>query len=115
MPDVADRRQFGSSWLTWWNAIQPKWRQVTDGSIPGPFSLAKSSDNLNALKKGGISGLVTILIGLKWWAPLTESDTDWRAAVTDITSCFNHMTGTGKGTKRKSSEENKTKAKKKKT
>lgn len=118
VPNISDRNAFGSSWHTWWNDIQPKWRQVsTDGTLPGSLSLAKSIDNLNALKKGGASGLVTVLIALKWWAPLTDPDIHWEAAVRDITSCFGHMTDVDRlgGTKRKSNEENKTKPKKKKT
>lgn len=115
IPDVADRKAFGSSWLIWWNAIQPKWRQVAGETLPGPLSLAKSSDNLNALKKGGISGLVTVLIALKWWAPLTETEANWRLAVKDITLCMERMTGAGRGTKRKNNGESKTKTKKTKT
>ena len=115
MPDVADRTAFGSSWCTWWLALQPKWRQEpTDGRLLGPLSLAKGNDNLNALKKGGASGLVTVLIALKWWAPLTDSDSEWEAAVRDIFSCLEHLTDS-RGTKRKGIEENKSKAKKKKT
>lgn len=91
-----------------------------DGTLPGSLSLAKSTDNLNALKKGGASGLVTVLIALKWWAPaapLTDPDIHWEAAVRDIASCFRHMTDVDRlgGTKRKSDGENKTKPKKKKT
>jgi len=117
MLDVADKMAFGCSWCTWWLALQPKWRQEsTGGHLPGPLSLAKGNDNLNALKKGGASGLVTVLIALKWWAPpLTDSDSDWKAAVTDVFSCLEHLTDTGRGTKRKGNEENTAKAKKKKT
>ena len=83
------------------------------------MSLAKSTDNLKTLKKGGASGLVTILIALKWWAPLTDSDQEcsdkeWEDAVRDIASCLELMTNSGRGTKRKSNEENDAKPKKKK-
>ena len=116
MPVVADRTAFGSTWCAWWLALQPKWRQIsTDGRLPGPLSLAKGNDNLTTIKKGGASGLVTVLIALKWWAPLTDSDLDWEAAVKDIFSCLEYLTDTGRGTKRKGNEENKAKAKKKKT
>ena len=76
--------------------------------------LAKSADNLNALKKGGASGIVTVLIALKWWAPPTDSDTAWEDAVRDITSCLKCVADSGRGTKRKGDEENKSKSKKKK-
>jgi hypothetical protein len=98
--------------------MQPKWRQGSGDSLPNPLSLAKASDNLNALKKGGVSGLVTVLIALKWWAPLDAiNDTDWDAAVADLGACFGHMLAdTSQGTKRKraTDEENKGVEKKKK-
>lgn len=115
-PDIPDRVAFGSSWRNWWNGIQPKWRQVSpDESLLVPLSEAKGSDNLNALKKGGASGLVTVLIALKWWAPLDHNDKDWEAAVEDVTSCLQQMTDTGAGTKRKRNEEPKPKKRSKKT
>ena len=46
------------------------------------------------LRKGGASGLITILIALKWWAPLTDSDSDWNTTVRDIFSCLEHLTET---------------------
>ena len=76
-----------------------------DGTLLGPLSAAKGSDNLNALRKGGILGIIIILIALKWWAPPDHYDKDWKAAVEDVTSCLQHMTNTSAGTKRKSDEE----------
>jgi hypothetical protein len=115
VPNIADRAAFSSSWRNWWNGIQPKWRQVSaDKGLLGPLSAAKGSDNLNALRKGGASGIVTVLIALKWWAPPGHDDKDWEAAVEDVTSCLQHMTNTSAGTKRKSDEELKPKRKRSK-
>jgi len=76
-----------------------------DGSHLGLLSAAKGSDNLNALRKGSVSGIITVLIALKWWAPPDHDDKDWEAVVEDVTSCLQHMTNTSAGTKRKSDEE----------
>jgi hypothetical protein len=79
------------------------------------LSLARNGDNLNTLKKGGASGVLIILTGLKWWAPsLTDSDNEWEDAVRDIASCLGLMTDGGRGTKRKGDEEITAKPKKKK-
>ena len=113
IPNLPDKSAFGSSWRTWWNGIQPKWRQVsTEGALPGPLSAATISDSLDALKKGGVSGLVTVLIGLKWWMPLHGVvDKEWGAAVEDVTSSLQLMAKASGGTKRKNDGEPKPKQK----
>jgi len=47
--------------------------------------------------KGGPSGLVTLLIGLKWWASIRDSDPRWGLAVQDLITCFtSFITGSTK-------------------
>jgi hypothetical protein len=41
-----------------------------------------------SVRKGGPSGLVTLLIGLKWWAGIRDSDPRWGLAVLDFTACL---------------------------
>ena len=115
IPNLPDKAAFGFSWCKWWNGIQLKWRQVsTQGTLPGPLSAATDSDSLDALKKGGVSGLVTVLIALKWWMPLHgDIDKEWGAAVEDVTSSLQLMANAGGGTKRKSDREGETKQKQK--
>jgi len=117
IPNLPDKAAFGFSWRTWWNGIQPKWCQVsTQGTLPGPLSAATDSDSLDALKKGGVSGLVTVLIALKWWMPLHgDIDKEWGAAVEDVTSSLQLMANAGGSTKRKSDGETKQKQKRRKT
>ncbi|KAJ3519153.1 hypothetical protein NMY22_g13332 [Coprinellus aureogranulatus] len=50
-----------------------------------------SHNDLAELRSPGKSGLVTVLIGLKWWAPLRDSDPRWLEAVKDMKSCFIHI------------------------
>jgi len=117
VPILPDKSAFSSSWRTWWNGIQLKWRQVsTEGALPGLLSAATNSDSLDALKKGGVSGLVTVLISLKWWMPLHgDVDKEWGAAVEDITSSLQLMAKASGGTKRKNDVEPKPKQKRRKT
>jgi len=87
-----------------------------EGALPNPLSTATNSDRLDALKKGGVSGLVTLLIALKWWMPLQGGvDKDWGAAVEDLTSSLQLMTNASGGTKRKTDGEHKPKQKRRKT
>lgn len=79
--------------------MQPKWRQnVTGDGLPMSLSNGKAKDDLSTLRKGGPSGIVTILIGLKWWASIRDKDERWRLAVEDISACFGTFaTGKRKG------------------
>lgn len=61
------------------------------GSLPLPLSLASEKQNLIGLKKGGPSELLTLRIGLKWWAPTRDKDARWLAAVKDIGMCMEEL------------------------
>jgi hypothetical protein len=43
---------------------------------------------MSSVRKAGPSGLVTLLIGLKWWAGIRDSDPRWGLAVLDFTACL---------------------------
>lgn len=68
--------------------MQPQARQ-RDGPLI-PISLSSLGDNVNisAIKRGGPNGILTVLIGLKWWAVARIEDQRWLEAVTDIRECF---------------------------
>ncbi|KAK0221286.1 hypothetical protein IW262DRAFT_1296016 [Armillaria fumosa] len=54
---------FLAEFLAWWNALQLDWRR----SEMGPLPEANYSCSLcKALWKGGLNGLLTVLIGLMW-------------------------------------------------
>lgn len=89
LPNIDDVTGYAEEWLAWWNSLQPKWRQSSgDGSLPLPLSVAKTKEDVVCLKKGGPSGLLTVLIGLKWWASIRGEDTRWLASVKDIRGCM---------------------------
>ena len=96
LTDISDTAGFAQEWLYWWNSVQPKWRQSMEKDcLPLPLS-TRNKDDLVCLKKGGPSGLVTVLIGLKWWAPICDKDVRWLAAVEDVKACMEDFIGSGR-------------------
>lgn len=82
--------------------MQPKWRRnASSDGLPMALSDGKLKDDLSALRKGGPSGIVTILIGLKWWASIRETDKRWNLAVDDIYACFKAFSAASGNLKRK--------------
>jgi hypothetical protein len=89
IPKIPDVQVFADEWVRWWKSMQPKWRQnATSNGLPMALSDSKPKDDLSALRKDGTSGIVAILIGLKWWASIREMDKQWNLAVDDIYTCF---------------------------
>ncbi|KIL55455.1 hypothetical protein M378DRAFT_63096, partial [Amanita muscaria Koide BX008] len=63
-----DAATFAQEWTTWWGALQPEWRKPPHNcNLPKLMSTMSPDDDIHVLRKGGPSGLVTVVIGLKWW------------------------------------------------
>ena len=89
LPNIDDIAGYAEEW---WHSIQLKWRQsLGDGLVPLPLSTAGKKDDIVCLRKGGPSGLVTVLIGLKWWASIRGQDARWLASVEDIRGCMENL------------------------
>lgn len=88
LPPIPDYADFAKDWIGWWNSVQPKWRQNPANGLPLDITSGKSKGNMSSVMKGGPSGLVTLLIGLKWWANIRDSDLRWGLAVQDLIGCF---------------------------
>lgn len=90
IPTIENAVEFGNAWLTWWNKMQPKWRRVNaENSLPLDVNGAsEANQNLSSLKRAGPSGLVTVMIGLKWWGTAANQNKGWHDAVSDVVSCF---------------------------
>jgi len=48
-------------------------------------------NNLSTLRKGGPCGLVTVLLGLKWWWADDSHAKRWEEAIADLDVCFKHF------------------------
>lgn len=107
IPAIDNVEEYRDGWMEWWNSLQPEWRKATEpGRLPLPVSVAMEGDDLASLRKGGPSGLVTVLIGLKWWAGTEEEDNErWISAIEDVKDCLANFKMPTNGKKRKGETE----------
>lgn len=72
MPSL-DVDVFGAALAEWWSGLQPAWRTAAleDGQLrdPSQFSqvLPDGGESWKTLKKGGTSGLYTVVLCIAWW------------------------------------------------
>ena len=83
MPLLNNIEDFGTSWNSWWRAMQPSWR--------GEALLrdAPVKDDWRPLFCGGANGLLVVIVALAWWIQAISSDSgsDWshiEAAVDEV-------------------------------
>ncbi|KAJ2929110.1 hypothetical protein H1R20_g7975, partial [Candolleomyces eurysporus] len=86
-PVIADLRDFARRWLAWWLAMQPAERKAEGQDMLVPVT-GEHCNKLVFLRKGGANGIVLLLVGLKWWAPLCMEDCRWYEVVEDLTVCL---------------------------
>lgn len=63
--------------------MQPKGRRSSNGGLPIPYTAAHARE-LVSVKKTGDGGIVTVLVGLKWW--VSKAGDEWKQAVEDVTA-----------------------------
>ncbi|KAE9386432.1 hypothetical protein BT96DRAFT_839257 [Gymnopus androsaceus JB14] len=71
-----DAHTFGLSWWIWWSALNPKWRERTDGD-----------GDWTRFDRPGQCGLLTVLYCLYWWSDLIITDEQcslWISALKDV-------------------------------
>ncbi|KAF9545572.1 hypothetical protein CPC08DRAFT_649322 [Agrocybe pediades] len=108
LPKITKPDAFSTSWLAWWNDLQPQWRRSLDNGLPAPFPECAVNQNPASMKniKGGPNGLVAVIIGLKWWMPSPGSEfaETWTKAVLDVTETLK-FTISSNGGKRPATEQ----------
>ncbi|KAJ3754662.1 hypothetical protein EV360DRAFT_51186, partial [Lentinula raphanica] len=89
---------FAESFWSWWNFLQPGWREP--GSFNRPDPVRNFGDVWLSLDKPGNNGWVLLLVSLKWWwqslkaldsSAVKGMKEDWFAAVDDVTSMLNGL------------------------
>ncbi|RXW21400.1 hypothetical protein EST38_g4450 [Candolleomyces aberdarensis] len=86
-PVVTDLPAFAMQWMVWWTAMQPACRRREGEELPVPLE-AEMKKDLAGLRRAGHNGLVVLMVGLKWWAPLREVDGRWHTVVDDLAGCL---------------------------
>jgi hypothetical protein len=91
-PIVENLLDYANRWIAWWRAMQPACRKVEGRELPADLDDRMKMD-MASLKKAGANGLVVLLVGLKWWAPLRTKDRRWGAVVRDLVQCLELFVG----------------------
>jgi hypothetical protein len=69
IPEIEDLEAYGCAWLEWWDKL----KEVGEAGM----------------KKPGMSGLVMVVVLLKWWEPLAkDGDERWTRAVEELDKMF---------------------------
>lgn len=56
--------RYGPMFTAWWKKLQPLWRVQGDGTFG---QNAPVEEDWQALRKGGTTGIYTVVIALSWW------------------------------------------------
>ena len=84
IPCVSDVEVYRNTWMKWWTACQPSWRQ--DKGWPFPKEPAGNT-TWGKLSARGKNGLFLIIMSTTWWAASLKSAserTPFEEAVNDI-------------------------------
>jgi hypothetical protein len=86
VPLIEDAEGFADQIWGWWWQMQGDGRKGA-GNLP-----IKLTDELKGhvagLKKRGPTGIVVVLVGLKWWATTGARGAEWKMLVEDVLACF---------------------------
>src|ERR1700676_5686685 len=85
--------EFSAAWKSWWESIQPLWRQQY--SWPLSRDVPAHSD-WEVLCRGGVNNIFLIVMCLSWWAPLALSAKEQEAfdkARDDVVWVFESLLG----------------------
>jgi len=65
LPFVADTNAYGKSWVAWWTACQPTWRQKKGWPLPTEQG---NVTNWGKLTARGQNGMFIVIMSTTWWA-----------------------------------------------
>ena len=90
-PPIKGVTAFESSFMSWWESLQPDWRLLEAGGID--FSAMEG--NWDGLRRPGLRGLHNAVVGLFYWALEVENEnkghTQWLIAVNDCRVICEHL------------------------
>jgi hypothetical protein len=85
-PVVTDVQAFAKSWWSWWDGLQPKWRE---GRQSSDMSVGVYGDDWGVLKVPGPNGWLSVVACLYWWGCATSDSAphllrDYEEGVRDV-------------------------------
>ena len=86
LPKIDDLSLYRLLWQSWWWSLQPKWRQLSDGTVSR--DMPDTLEQWEGLCQGGSNRLFMVVLALAWWATeLSEvsDDDELCAAIDDAT------------------------------
>ncbi|KAJ7789261.1 hypothetical protein B0H14DRAFT_2180955, partial [Mycena olivaceomarginata] len=67
-PAVADLRQYGVEWKTWWDLLQPEWREkAADGLWSVARGYGRGGCEWGPLYQWGVNGVLSVVASLYFW------------------------------------------------
>jgi hypothetical protein len=85
---ILDKGEFGRQWWDWWISLQPGSRTCTDRNN---VALPTVDMDWSNLRKPGKNGFLLIMLSLVWWGKVSDTDSEWLKAVTDVTAVLSCM------------------------
>ncbi|SJK99867.1 uncharacterized protein ARMOST_03178 [Armillaria ostoyae] len=88
LPPIVNLKKFELSWWTWWQELQPEWRDKGSGTFSADLRVVKG--DWEHMRKPGINRFYTILATLAWWgrtAAIRGSESErasWIASMVDV-------------------------------
>ena len=84
LPQLGSVEDFEDSWVQWWSASQPKWRDTRHW----PFARedAVEQRDWSVLSGGGKNGLFLVVVSLGWWIHKRDPSKDSKVddAIADV-------------------------------
>ncbi|KAF9507834.1 hypothetical protein BS47DRAFT_1277979, partial [Hydnum rufescens UP504] len=65
-PCISDVSKYENAWWQWWTSCQPPWRPKDLRTDPPHHTVPPEAD-WSVVKKGGLNGLLSVMIALGFW------------------------------------------------
>lgn len=88
-PPLPSSEQLAKEWWSWWDAINPPWRQRAEDRL-----VVGGNGSWDEMKKPGQNGLLGVIACLLWWKavlPEEDEEVDWYTAVRDVLWVVNQL------------------------
>ncbi len=82
-PEIPNNETYQTAVLSWWQHLQPEWRQST-GELPLARYSPPEDGDWTCLDVSGRNGLLVVMMAFAWWGKAVGLSPSWVAASTDL-------------------------------